>query len=151
MEFSSNVIYTFPPRALRRWSTQHLQLQHEVDGGVTAVFRLDGTTCGHYPITMHYTVRLGAASDGWMIRQLNVAPAPDDDGYERQCAAASDPEGLRDDLLSERPCLGQPLADAVAWAPETTPAGCLCTAASRAHKWRMVFQTLHYALAAPGD
>jgi hypothetical protein len=37
------------------------------------------------------------------------------------------------------------------WTPE--PSGCFCTAGNRRHKWRSVFQALHYAAtgATPAD
>lgn len=147
--------YAFPVRALRRWSSEHLRLSSGADDEVEAVFRLEGSTCGNVPLTMLYLVRLGPAAEGWPIRRLYVGPAPHDDGHRQQCAYRADADELLHELQHEQPCLGQPLAAALAWSPETSPAGCLCTSTSRAHKWRIVLHTLHYALvggrAAPGS
>ena len=38
------------------------------------------------------------------------------------------------------------LDDLLEWSPVTSPSACLCTQASRDHKWRIVLHTIHYAL-----
>jgi hypothetical protein len=138
--------YAFPVRALRRWSTEHLRLAPAPEDEIEAVFTLEGSTCGNVPLTLLYLVRLGPASEGWPIRRLYVGPAPHDDGHRQQCAYRSDADQLWRELQQEQPCHGEPLAAVLAWSPDTSPAGCLCTSPSRAHKWRIVLHTLHYAL-----
>ena len=44
------------------------------------------------------------------------------------------------------PLLGRPLDEALDWGPRSSPSACLCTQASRNHKWRIVLQTIHYGL-----
>jgi hypothetical protein len=48
--------------------------------------------------------------------------------------------------VGERPLVGQPLDDVLRWRPAHSPAGCFCTAESRAHKWGLVLEVLHFAL-----
>jgi hypothetical protein len=47
----------------------------------------------------------------------------------------------------ERPLHGQPLDSVVRWSRPSSPAGCYCEAESRQHKWGLVLETIHYALA----
>ena len=42
---------------------------------------------------------------------------------------------------------GQPLDDVLRWSRPPVPAGCYCEADSRQHKWGLVLETIHYALA----
>jgi len=42
---------------------------------------------------------------------------------------------------------GKHLEEVLAWRPETNSAGCFCTSTSRDHKWKLVFEPIHYALA----
>ena len=46
-----------------------------------------------------------------------------------------------------QPLLGQPLDDVLAWQRPTVRAGCYCEPASRMHKWGLVLETIHFALA----
>jgi hypothetical protein len=52
-----------------------------------------------------------------------------------------------EDIAGDRPLLGHPLEDVLGWRRADSPAGCYCTAESRAHKWGLVLQVLHFALA----
>ena len=149
MSVSPPYTYAFPLRALRRWASEHLRVTRAANGEIEAVFRLVGSTCGNVPLVMLYLVRLGAEEEGWPVRRLFVGPSPHDDGHRHQCAWRSDEEELLKALRDEQPGLGQPLGAVLAWTPTTSPAGCLCTEASRAHKWRIVLHTLHYALTQP--
>jgi hypothetical protein len=63
------------------------------------------------------------------------------------CQYIRDREGLTASIERERPLLGQPLDDVVRWSRPASPAGCYCEADSRQHKWGLVLETLHYALA----
>ncbi len=146
LAMSPTAQYAYPVKALTRWATQHLRWQADQAGNVEAVFRLEGSTCGNVPLVMLYEVGLGPRAEGWPIRRLSVQPEPNDDGHRAQCAFRADEGQWREELQAEQPCLGQPVAAALAWSPTVSPEGCLCTAASRAHKWRIVLQTLHWAL-----
>ncbi len=140
--------HAFPPRALRKWCAENLTLRPGADGGLEAVFRLEGSTCGNVPFLLDYRVRLAPATDGHRILALACAPAPGDDNHREMCSAKADLDALSATLRDEQPLLGQPLADALAWQSPTNPDGCLCAAPSRAHKWRAVLHTLHFALRA---
>ena len=43
-------------------------------------------------------------------------------------------------------CLGRPLNDVLTWDGPTGAAGCYCELNDRLHKWRLVLETIHYAL-----
>jgi hypothetical protein len=47
----------------------------------------------------------------------------------------------------EKPLLGEPLDRVLTWDGAATAAGCYCQASDRMHKWRIVLETIHYALA----
>jgi hypothetical protein len=47
----------------------------------------------------------------------------------------------------EKPLHGQRLDDVLAWERPLMGAGCYCEPASRKHKWGIVLETIHYALA----
>lgn len=142
--------YTLNPRALQRWRDDRLTLAPAADGGWHATFRFDGSTCGNIPLTMVYSVRLGPAAEGHPIRELHCAPAPETDGHTRMCSYLETDGRILEIADAERPLLGQPLDAVLEWRPPTLPAGCLCAAVSRNHKWCAVLQTLHLALHPPG-
>lgn len=139
--------YAFPLHALRRWRDERLTLTPEADGTERADFHFDGSTCGNVPFHLVYTVRIAPAADRHRVLALACAPAPGDHGHERMCCCLEDPGAIPGTLRPEVPMLGQPLAAVLGWRPVTSPAGCLCVADFRAHKWLAVLQTLHYALA----
>jgi hypothetical protein len=62
------------------------------------------------------------------------------------CQFVANPAPLMEAIAQEKPLLGQPLQQALAWRRPSAPAGCYCDAASRAHKWGLVLETIHYAL-----
>ena len=47
----------------------------------------------------------------------------------------------------ERPLNGRPLNDVLTWTRASHAAGCYCEPDSRQHKWALVLETIHYALA----
>jgi hypothetical protein len=49
-------------------------------------------------------------------------------------------------IEQEKPLIGQPLNDVLAWQRNSTGASCYCEPASRKHKWGLVLETIHYAL-----
>jgi hypothetical protein len=144
--------YTVNPRALKKWAGERLQLSSRPDERVEAVFRFDGTTCSNLgqPLAFEYVVLVGPAADGHPILEASCRPAPGHDGYEKMCAYITDHEGLMGAIAAETPLLGRPLGDVLAWQRTPAPAGCLCTAESRAHNWGLALEVVHFALAQGG-
>lgn len=141
--------YSVSMKALQRWSTERLSIATRIDGTVDAVFQYEGTTCTNMgrPLKFHYRVTLGPRAEGYPIREQWCGPAPGDEGYTSMCRYISDREQLMASIERERPLSGQPLDAVVGWTRPSNPAGCYCDADSRQHKWGLVFETIHYALA----
>ena len=141
--------YTVNPRALKRWAADRLSIRRRADGTIAATFRYDGTTCTNSgrPLEFRYEVVLAPASDGHIIRDQRCAPAPGDSGHQSMCRYVSQPDELMAAIARERPLHGQPLQDALAWPRPSCPAGCYCDVEARDHKWGLVLETIHYALA----
>ena len=144
-----NAIYTVNRKALDRWSRERLSLRCCPDGSLEAVFRYDGTTCTNMgrPLAFDYTVHLGPAVDGYPIRAQRCEPAAGDTGHMRMCQYLENPDTLMNAIASDQPLHGQRLDAVLTWQREPTAAGCYCEAASRQHKWGLVLETIHYALA----
>ncbi len=140
--------YTVARRALRKWAEQRLALTPRADGGLDAVFRFEGSTCSNmgHPLTFDYRVSLGPAADGHRILNTSCEPALGDTGHTQQCAYLRDPEGTLARIAEPPPVVGQPLNAILSWPRETRQSGCYCDATSRAHKWGLALETLHYAL-----
>jgi len=138
--------YAFPVRALRRWTGENLTLTPRPDGGVEAVFRLEGSTCANIAFFLLYCVTLAPAAAGHRIETMNCAPAPYDEGYTRMCGWQENAEAMAATMRDEAPLLGRPLDSVLAWRPEKAPPGCLCAQPSRHYKWLAVLETLHFAL-----
>lgn len=63
------------------------------------------------------------------------------------CSWLESPARILNAMDREKPLLGEPLSAILEWRPENIlPAGCLCNASSRIHKWLLVLQTIHYSL-----
>jgi hypothetical protein len=141
--------YSVSLKALQRWSMERLTLVTRIDGSVDAVFKYEGTTCTNMgrPLKFHYHVVLGPRSDGYPIQEQWCGPAPGDEGYTSMCQYIRDREPLMAAIERERPLHGQPLDGVVGWSRPSSPAGCYCEADSRQHKWGLVLETIHYALA----
>jgi len=144
-----NATYTVSLKALQRWATERLTLTTKNDGTVDAVFRYEGTTCTNMgrPLKFHYHVTLGPREEGYPIRRQWCGPAPGDEGYTAMCEYIRDREPLMAAIERERPLEGQPLDGVARWSRPSSPAGCYCEADSRQHKWGLVLETIHYALA----
>ena len=144
-----NAAYTVSRKALQRWTDERLSMSARPDGGIDAVFRYEGTTCTNLgrPLLFHYCVTLGPSDEGYPIRDQSCAPAPGDGGYTSMCRYISHPEQLMGAIDRERPLHGQRLDDVLQWARPASPAGCYCEPESRQHKWGLVLETIHYALA----
>ena len=141
--------YSINRKALQRWANERLSLHNHPDGSLDAVFRYDGTTCTNMgrPMVFHYTVKLGPRAQGYPIREQRCAPAEDDTGHEFMCKYIEDATSLMSAIDSEKPLAGEPLNAVLAWQRGASAAGCFCEAASREHKWGLVLETIHYALA----
>lgn len=142
----ANSVYAFAPRILRRWAEERLRIVAAPGGGFEATFSLEGSTCGNVAFHLEYRVECGPRSSGFAIRSLACRPAPGDTNHREMCAAKSGDTRLAESISWIPPLGGLSLDAALAWQPTTTPDGCLCAEAARAHKWRAVIHTLHLAL-----
>ena len=144
-----NAQYSINRKALQRWIKERLSVQDCEDGSLQAVFRYDGTTCTNmgWPLAFDYTVKLGPREEGYPIREQRCAPAADDTGHTRMCQYLEDPAGLMAAIDSEKPLSGERLNAVLTWRGNPSAAGCYCDAASREHKWGLVLETIHFALA----
>jgi hypothetical protein len=145
-----NAKYSVNGRALRKWSQEHLQLTTREDGSISARFHYEGTTCSNLGrrLDFHYQIELGPAETGYQINQTACLPAPDDTGHAEMCAYVENAEKLMSSIADEKPLLGRPLNEVLTWQRGASPAGCYCDADSRAHKWGLVLEVIHYALVA---
>ena len=97
-------------------------------------------------MTIHFDVKLGAAAAGYPILSTDCRPAPEDTAHRAMCAYQAEAAGFMRAMAKPPAMLGKRLEESLSWKPETNRAACLCSDANRNHKWRMVFQTIHYAL-----
>ncbi|MEO5820541.1 MAG: hypothetical protein ABIT71_08545 [Vicinamibacteraceae bacterium] len=141
--------YTVNARALRRWAAERLTLTPRDDGSTDALFRYEGTTCSNmgYPLRFEYHVRLGPRRDGYPIDGQRCVPAAGDTGYTKMCNYQGMGDALIELVDGDAPLAGQPLGAIIGWQRPTSVAGCYCDDASRVHKWGLVLETIHYALA----
>jgi len=140
--------YTVNSRALDKWSRERLQLEFHTDRSVAARFRYDGTTCSNLgrPLAFDYHLELASPTDGFRILSARCRPAPGDVGHTQMCAFLADPSGLLQTIAEERPLVGRPLDEVLAWSRPAAPSGCYCDAPGRLHKWGLVLEVIHYAL-----
>lgn len=141
--------YTTNSRALRKWTQERLSLTTQPDGSVEAQFRYDGTTCSSMgrPLQFLYRIKLSPPADGYRITEANCAPAPEDTGHTQQCEYLNNATALMRSIASEKPLLGRPLNDILTWQRTANPAGCFCDLERRLHKWGIVYEVIHHALA----
>ncbi len=141
--------YTVNVKALERWSRDRLVLDHRADGTIEARFRYEGTTCTNMgrPLAFDYTVRLGARRDGYPIDYERCVPAHGDDGHRHMCQFLEEGPPLLGRIADERPLAGAKLDDVLRWSRSVCAAGCYCDAESRQHKWGLVLETIHFAIA----
>lgn len=138
--------YRINRRALARWARERLELDPLPNGGIDAVFHYEGTTCTNLRLDFDYRVTLGPAREGYPIRSQSCVPAPCDTGRDYMCGLQREGVALLDNVAAENPLRGAPLAAVLNWRRPDAPAGCYCDASSRAHKWGLVLETIHYAL-----
>jgi hypothetical protein len=141
--------YAVNRKALARWAAERLKLRRRADGSLDAVFQYEGTTCTNLGrlLTFDYHVTLGPRDEGYPIRAEKCGPTPGDQGHTTMCSYLENPDEVLGAIAGDRPLVGRPLDDVLAWQPPTSAAGCYCTTDDRLHKWRIVLETLHYALA----
>lgn len=141
--------YTVNARALRRWADERLTLTSRPDGSTDALFRYEGTTCSNmgHPLRFEYSVHIGPRRDGYPIAGQRCVPAADDTGHKKMCSYQGMGATLIDLVGGDAPLAGQPLHAVIGWARATSVAGCYCDDASRVHKWGLVLETIHFALA----
>jgi len=99
------------------------------------------------PLQFLYRVTLGPRDEGYPIQHQQCAPAAGDDGYTYMCRYLTNGEDLLADIDRERPLGGQPLNDVLTWSRPGGAAGCYCEPDGRQHKWGLVLETIHFALA----
>jgi len=145
--------YSVNLRALRKWSQERLELRTLRDGCITAQFRYEGTTCSNLgqPLEFHYHVKLAPARDNYRITEASCVPAPGDIGHTQQCEYLNDAVALMGSIAAEKPLLGRPLNDVLSWERSRNPSGCYCDIERRTHKWGLVFEVIHFALAQTGQ
>jgi hypothetical protein len=141
--------YTIGARALKKWAQERVKIEQRDDGSIAASFHFDGTTCSNmgHPLAFDYHVTLSGPDKAYTIESANCSPAPNDEGHRSMCAYLSDPETLMEEIASEKPLLGQPLNEVLNWTRPSAPSGCYCTADTRAHKWGLALEAIHFALA----
>lgn len=141
--------YGVNAKALARWSRDRLTLMHQGDGTIDARFRYEGTTCTNMgqPLQFDYSVTLGPRDQGYPIRNHDCTPAPGHDGYASMCRFIEEGPALLRTIAAEKPLAGRTLDEALQWQRPNCAAGCYCDAESRSHKWGLVLETIHYAIA----
>ena len=140
--------YSVNPRALQKWSQERLRLNFPPGGPVEAHFHYEGTTCSNLgrALEFDYYVRLGTADDHYKIIETSCVPSPGDTGHLQQCEYLNDATALMRSITTEKPLLGRPLNDVLAWTRTPNPSGCYCDLERRHHKWGLVFEVIHFAL-----
>lgn len=149
VSLTHDAAYSVSTKALRKWSQEHLRLTILDNRTMEAQFRYEGTTCSNLgrPLAYEYRITLDAPESGYRIVDAACAPAPGDQGHTAMCKYQKDAEALTTAIESEKPLVGKPLDEVLTWERRFSPTGCYCDAASRAHKWGLAFEVVHYALA----
>jgi hypothetical protein len=140
--------YSLNLRALDKWSKERLKLEGLQDGSIKASFRYDGTTCSNLgrPLAFDYVVRLAPKDEQYRILEVSCMPSPGDTGYQSMCEFLRDGESLMGKIATEKPLLGCPLDEVLAWKRASSPSGCFCDLEMRTHKWGLVLEVIHFAL-----
>jgi hypothetical protein len=141
--------YSVSRKALKRWAEERLSMSRNQDGSLDVRFRYEGTTCTNMgrPLTFNYRVKLGPRAEGYPIREQSCAPADGDTGYQAMCQYIENPARLMSAIDCEKPLSGERLNAVLSWQRKPSAAGCYCESSSRDHKWGLVLETIHYALA----
>jgi hypothetical protein len=149
VENRSTTEYAFSEKALSLWTRKRLQLKFQPNHKLAARFRFEGSTCNNLGVPLIFDYHVGLerdADNGYRITRCSCRPADVDIGCGSMCAYLDNPIEYMAQMESYKPLAGLSLSDALNWNPSVSQAGCLCTRASQDHKWRIVLQTIHYAL-----
>lgn len=140
--------YCVNRKALARWTQHRLTLTERENGTIDARFRYEGTTCSNMgrPLLFDYHVTLGPRENGYILCAMSCRPSPGDQGYQSMCRYLESPEQIMTAIELEKPLLGEPLNSVLDWHPAQSAAGCYCELGDRLHKWRLVLETIHFAL-----
>ena len=139
--------YAVPEKALRRWASERLRrTERSADGATVYTFALSGSTCTNQPIDVVMTVII--AADG-RIESASASPAASDVGCDVMCASGGDGRTFLKHVGGCDEAVGMTLTQAAFHPWHVEPSGCFCSAGNRLHKWRNVFQAIHYAAATP--
>lgn len=141
--------YSMNRRALKRWTEERLSFDINPDGSINAIFRYEGTTCTNMgrSLAFDYAVKLGPRAQGYPILDQRCVPAAADTGHTHMCQYIENPGSLMNSIDREKPLNGEKLNSVLSWQRKPSAAGCYCEPASREHKWGLVLETIHYALA----
>ena len=141
--------YSVHRRALKRWAEERLSISTNQDSSLDVVFRYEGTTCTNMGRTLafDYHVKLGPRDEGYPILEQRCLPAAGDTGHTAMCKYLDDPVELMSSIEREKPLSGERLNAVLSWQRKPSGAGCYCEPSSRDHKWGLVLETIHYALA----
>ena len=131
--------YSIPEAALQRWARDRLRGERGVDGAAVYRFLLSGSTCTNVPLNVVMIVRVNTQGT---IEAASSQPSEADTGWGAMCGSSSN-IGRCDEVI------GLTLDEAAFRDWQEEPSGCFCSAGNRRHKWRNVFQTLHYAVTHP--
>ena len=136
--------YSIPEKALRRWITERVRCEPRAGGGSVYSFLVSGSTCSNMGLPLEALMTVSLDADG-RVASATSHPTPGDRGCDAMCAA--DKSACR--FFAEFGCcdevIGLTLHEAAFQDWREEPSGCFCTPGNRRHKWRNVFQTLHYA------
>ena len=86
-----------------------------------------------------------------IIRDATAHPAPGDRGCDAMCGAHGDGCSFLAKVGDCEEAIGLTLEDAAFRDWNVEISGCFCSEGNRRHKWRNVFQALHYAVTHAGD
>ncbi len=142
--------YSVNRKALQRWTEERLAIRELEDGSVERSVPLRWNHLHqHGPAAQVCLQREARSARAKVIRsrEQRCAPADGDVGYESMCKFIEDPTALMTAIGSENPLNGERLNAVLKWRRGANAAGCFCEAASRDHKWGLVLETIHYALA----
>ena len=146
---SKDAKYNISLRALQKWSADRLTFRILADNSVEATFRYEGTTCSNMgrPVEFEYFIKLSSPENFYKIMSMDCRPAGDNDGYKFMCEYINDSESIMSSIENEKPLCGKPINEILNWQYQSSPEGCYCKPESREHKWGLVLEVLHYALA----
>jgi len=114
---------------------------------VVDVPRVAGRPFGpRFGTLVHTTLATVTLDADGRIESATAAPVPTDGGCDAMCAAQGNGRRFLAEFGACDDVVGMTLREAAFRDWQDEPSGCFCTAGNRRHKWRNVFQTLHYAL-----